>query len=62
MNETTRQGPRRLPVVSWQGREYFVDSRLRQFREVKNPHRFVEFDSPTGKKMLNEAAPAREKQ
>ena len=47
-------GPRCLPVVHLQGTDYFVDERLRQFREVTNPHHYIDFDSETGKRMLGE--------
>lgn len=35
--------PRRLPRVSVGGKTYFVDSRLRELRNVDNPHDRVEF-------------------
>jgi len=37
------EGPRRLPIVCVDGVEYFVDIRLRQLRDVGNPHRFLDF-------------------
>jgi len=45
-------GPRRLPIVQIDGINWFVDVRLRQFREVKNPHNFVDFDSEAGERMI----------
>lgn len=30
--------PRRLPIVVINGRRYFVDVRLREYRAVDNPH------------------------
>jgi hypothetical protein len=30
--------PRKLPVVTVHGREYFVDERLDELRAVNNPH------------------------
>jgi hypothetical protein len=30
--------PRKLPVVTINGREYYVDERLRELRAVNNPH------------------------
>lgn len=44
--------PRRLPTVRLDGICWFVDARLRQFREVTNPHHFVDFDSLVGQRML----------
>ncbi len=38
--------PVRLPVVTMNGKSYFVDSRLRQYRNVENPHDFIDFDQP----------------
>ena len=39
--KTTRT-PRSLPVMSIGGKEYFVDSRLGQIRNVENPHDFID--------------------
>ena len=36
--------PVQLPVVTMNGKSYFVDSRLRQYRNVENPHDFIDFD------------------
>ena len=44
-----------LPVVRLADTAYFVDLRLRQFRETMNPHNYVDFDSAKGKKMCREA-------
>ena len=35
--------PRRLPVVSIKGKRYFLDRRLRQYRNVENPHDWIDF-------------------
>ena len=51
----SEEKPRRLPVFNWQGVDFFVDERLRQFRETKNPHNFIDFDSEAGRKMLEDA-------
>lgn len=40
--------PRRLPILEYGGFSYLVDARQRRFREVGNPHRFIDFDSPEG--------------
>lgn len=38
-DEGLRTGqPRRLPIVVINGRRYFVDVRLREYRAVDNPH------------------------
>lgn len=38
-NEGTQpQQARRLPIVVINGRRYFVDVRLREYRAVDNPH------------------------
>ena len=36
--------PRRLPTTIINGKEYFIDERLKQFRDVENPHDFIDFD------------------
>lgn len=41
-------GAWRLPILKYDGVDYFVDMRLKQFREVSNPHSFIDFDSDTG--------------
>lgn len=36
--------PRRLPIVTIHGgKRYFLDMRLRQYRNVKNPHDSIDF-------------------
>jgi hypothetical protein len=45
-------GPRRLPIVEWEGVAYFIDERLRELRAVTNVHHRVEFGSATGRAML----------
>ena len=35
--------PRRLPVVEADGARYFLDRRLRQYRNVENPHEVIDF-------------------
>ena len=34
----------RLPIITIQGNQYFVDSRLKQIRNVSNPHEHIPFD------------------
>ena len=39
----TDKGPRMLPIVTLSnGKTYFIDDRLRQLRNVKNPHDFID--------------------
>lgn len=42
-------GPRVLPVVQYGQTRYFADLRLAQFRDIENPHNYVEFDSEQGR-------------
>lgn len=35
---------RQLPLVSLNGKKFFRDDRLRQFRNVDNPHEFMDFE------------------
>ena len=44
-------GPWALPIVRVEPTQYFVDLRLRQFRDVSNPHNYVDFDSEQGRRM-----------
>lgn len=40
----TNGSPRRLPTVTLEnGKTYFIDERLRQLRNVHNPHDFMDF-------------------
>lgn len=34
--------PRRLPIVMYRGKEFYVDERLGQIRAVDNPHEFYD--------------------
>lgn len=40
----TEGGPKMLPVVDYEGEKYFFDKRLRQIRNVKNPHDFQDLN------------------
>jgi hypothetical protein len=44
-------GPWALPIVQVGPTQYFADLRLRQFRDVNNPHNYVDFDSEQGRHM-----------
>jgi len=47
--------PWALPVVYYRIRRYFVDLRLRQFREIENPGNCVEFESEQGQQMCRQS-------
>jgi hypothetical protein len=32
-----------LPIIDYKGKKYFRDDRLRQTRNVDNPHEYVDF-------------------
>lgn len=44
-------GPWVLPIMQDGPTQYFADLRLRQFRNVKAPHDYVDFDSDKGRQM-----------
>jgi len=46
--------PSVLPVVQIGPRQYFADLRLRQFRNVKDPHECVDFDNEKGRKICEQ--------
>ena len=47
-------GPRQLPIAQIQGDFYYIDERLKQFREVTNSHNFIDFNSDEGQKMYQD--------
>ena len=47
------ESPRRLPTVTYDGKEYFIDRRLREFRTVKPPLEFIPFQSSKGWQIIN---------
>lgn len=47
-------GPRVLPVVHYDTKAYFADLFLGQFRDIENPHNFVDFDSEQGRLMCSQ--------
>ena len=58
MTEAEQQvmaGPRILPIVQYGRVKYFVDLLLGQFRDIENPHSFVDFDSEQGRIMCRQA-------
>jgi hypothetical protein len=48
-----------LPVVQIGPTQYVADLRLRQFRNVKNPHEGMDFDNEKGKRMCEQTAHAK---
>ena len=42
-------GPWALPVVRNGPTSYFADLRLRQFRDINNPHNYIDFDCEQGR-------------
>lgn len=40
-----------LPKIRYQGKAYFVDYRLREFRTVDPPIEFIPFDSELGREI-----------
>ncbi len=42
-------GPRVLPVVQYGPARYFADLLLGQFRDIGNPHDYIDFDSEQGR-------------
>jgi len=57
-NRTSKQhGPRQLPMVYLHGSYYYVDERLRQFKEINNLQNVIEFDSAHGQLLCDECYP-----
>lgn len=42
--QNNESGPRQLPIKEINGKSYYVDERLRQYRNVNNPHDYFTFD------------------
>jgi hypothetical protein len=36
---------RQLPIIEYKGKKYFRDDRLRQIRNIENPHDYVDFNN-----------------
>ncbi|MBN2269964.1 MAG: hypothetical protein JXN61_05075 [Sedimentisphaerales bacterium] len=47
-------GPRMLPIVHYGRTAYFADLRLGQFRDIENPHNFIDFDTDQGRLMCKQ--------
>lgn len=43
-NQAENRSPVQLPIIQMNGRSYYVDSRLKQYRNIENPHDFIDFD------------------
>ena len=52
--EANKTMPNMLPIVTYNGKQYFVDRRLKEFRPVKPPLEFIPFDSELGRAILND--------
>ncbi len=48
-------GPQMLPMVQHGPTQYFTDLRLRQFRDTRNPHNHMDFESEQGKRICEQA-------
>jgi len=48
-------GPWILPQIQYGPTRYFADLRLRQFRDVENPHNYIDFSSEQGQLMCRQA-------
>ena len=49
INETKM--PRRLSIVTYKGKKYYIDWRLKEFRPIEPPLEFIPFDSELGRKI-----------
>jgi len=34
---------RQLPIILYQGKKYFVDHKLREMRNINNPHDYINY-------------------
>ena len=50
------EGPWTLPIVGVEATMYFTDLRLKQFRDISNPHNTVDFDSELGRRMCMQSS------
>ena len=48
-------GLRVLPVVQYGSTKYFADLLLGQFRDIGNPHNYIDFDSEQGRLICRQA-------
>jgi len=47
----TNETPNRLPTLTYKGKEYFIDMRLKEFRPVDIPFESIAFDSELGREI-----------
>jgi len=47
-------GPWTLPIVRHEQTMYFADLRLKQFRDINNPHNCIDFDSVQGQQICTQ--------
>tara|TARA_Y100000310_G_C19985318_1_gene491655 strand:- start:113 stop:247 length:135 start_codon:yes stop_codon:yes gene_type:complete len=33
-----------LPVIKYKGKKYYLDVKLKQIREIDNPHNYIDFN------------------
>jgi hypothetical protein len=48
-------GPWILPQIQYGPTRYFADLQLKQFRDVENPHNYIDFGSREGQRMCRQA-------
>jgi len=48
---TATSGTTMLPIVLYGTTRYFADLRLKQFRDIENPHNYEDFHTEEGRKM-----------
>jgi len=58
----TDETPRRLPTIRYNGKEYFIDWRLKEFRSVEAPLEFIPFDSELGREIDKMQGPEKDMQ
>ena len=49
--KSQRAGPRALPVLEYDEQKWFIDERLGEFRDARNPSNRVGFDTEEGRRM-----------
>ena len=47
----TNQKSKQWGIVRLHGKDYFIDIELNQFRQVGNPHHFIDFDTEIGRQI-----------
>jgi hypothetical protein len=49
-----REDARLLPVIQWAGREFLVDVKARQFRNVNDAGDFIDMHSQSGREIVRQ--------